>query len=622
MPTDYSSLHSLFSNIWGIIVMVLLFEGSIFVHELGHFLAAKRLGVRIVRFSLGFGPKVFGWTGKDGIEYRLSLLPLGGYVALPDLADLRELEGEPTPEAKEAAPIPYAHKMVILVAGAFFNILFAFVLGTLLWIVGLPSSSGAESNVLGYVLPEIPALGAEAPKPGPAYVAGLRPGDRILEVDGKVISDFRDFQMAIALGSGRAADGQPLAKIKFERAGAVQEVEVRPLLRETNTVTGDAIRQIGALPAEKLIVADIEENSPALAAGVALDDQLMQLDGQPVFSHDDFITRLNDHGTDPVKLTVLRGGKTQDITVQPARMPQTTPLAVISMEGGRDDQPTAKLDILPLFAQNSTVDRSSPTATAARLVVLHADGDEHHLGGLKVGDAIVEINGQKPTSVQEAVNALAATPAGQPARVLFFNPPNYSRTDVPVPFTASVKPSEQKVMIGVHFEDEKITAHPPPWQQFSAAVQQTFAMLSALVNPHSDVGVKMLSGPVGIGRQLQVFSMADIRLALWFTLMININLAILNLLPIPVLDGGHMLMATIAWLRGRSLPSQVIVTTQGLFLMCLMGLMLYVVFNDSMRWMGDNELDRKIIQEQNYHLKVNFPPAPAATSAPTPAPNP
>ncbi len=619
MATDISNLHSLFSNVWGIIVMVLLFEGSIFVHELGHYLAAKRVGARILRFSLGFGPKVFGWTGKDGIEYRLSLLPLGGYVAIPELADLRELEGEPTGEVKPAAKMPYLHVMMILVAGAFFNVLFAFLLGTILWVVGLPSSSAAESNVVGFVLPEIPAMGTSPAKPGPAYAAGLRPGDRILEVDGKSIGDFRDFQMAIALGAGRSAEGLPLAKIKFERAGAVQDVEVHPLLRETNTVTGDAIRQVGVSPAEKLNVAAIEENSPAQLAGLALDDQVTQLEGQPVYSRDDFIDRLNAHGTAPVKLTILRGGKTMEITIVPARMPQTTPLATVTVEGGRDGQPAAKLEILPLFAENSTVDRASPTAAAAKLVVLHADGEPNSIGGLQAGDTIVEINGQKPASVQEAVDALAATPAGQPARVQFFNPPNYSRTNIPIPFAVSVKPSEQKVMIGTQLIDEKITVHPPPWQQFSAAVHQTFAMLGALVNPHSDVGVKMLSGPVGIGRQLQEFTMADIRLALWFTLMININLAILNLLPIPVLDGGHMLMATIAWLRGRSLPSQVIVTTQGLFLMCLMGLMLYVVFNDSMRWMGDNDLDRKIIQEQNYHLKVNFPPAPTApASAPTP----
>jgi regulator of sigma E protease len=69
-----------FSSLWAIFLIVLFFGGSIFVHELGHFLAARRRGVKVERFSIGFGPKIFSWRGKDGVEYRLSWLPLGGYV--------------------------------------------------------------------------------------------------------------------------------------------------------------------------------------------------------------------------------------------------------------------------------------------------------------------------------------------------------------------------------------------------------------------------------------------------------------------------------------------------------------------------------------------------------------
>ena len=83
------------SSAWSVLMIALFFGGSIFIHELGHFWMAKKRGVKVDRFSIGFGPAIFKWTGKDGVEYRLSWLPLGGYVALPQLADMRGLEGEP-----------------------------------------------------------------------------------------------------------------------------------------------------------------------------------------------------------------------------------------------------------------------------------------------------------------------------------------------------------------------------------------------------------------------------------------------------------------------------------------------------------------------------------------------
>ena len=88
--TSYSEI---FSNTWAIILVLLFFGGSIFVHEFGHFLAAKARGLKVLRFSIGFGPKIFAWEGRDGCKYMVSLLPFGGYVALPQLADMGALEG-------------------------------------------------------------------------------------------------------------------------------------------------------------------------------------------------------------------------------------------------------------------------------------------------------------------------------------------------------------------------------------------------------------------------------------------------------------------------------------------------------------------------------------------------
>ena len=114
---------SLLDSARGIAVIVLFFGGSIFVHELGHFLAAKWRGLRVERFSIGFGPKVFGWTGKDGVDYRISLLPLGGYVAIPELADMELIEGKSSQNSEAdgvpAKKISYTDKVIVFAAGAF-----------------------------------------------------------------------------------------------------------------------------------------------------------------------------------------------------------------------------------------------------------------------------------------------------------------------------------------------------------------------------------------------------------------------------------------------------------------------------------------------------------------------
>ena len=134
-----------------ILLVVLFFGASIFVHEYGHYLAARWRKLRIERFSIGFGPRIFGWKDKSGVDWRVSLFPLGGYVALPQLADMRGVEGTPSEEAGRLPPLSYADKMIVAGAGAFFNILFALLLGTVGARIGdrdVPSAMTGRSLVV------------------------------------------------------------------------------------------------------------------------------------------------------------------------------------------------------------------------------------------------------------------------------------------------------------------------------------------------------------------------------------------------------------------------------------------------------------------------------------------
>src|SRR5690606_32527489 len=154
--------------------------------ELGHFWVAKKRGVKVERFSIGFGPAIFKWVGRDGVEYRLSWLPLGGYVALPQLADMRGLEGEPSADTASLPSPNYTTRMLVFGAGAFMNVVFAFALATILWKVGLPASADTQRAKIGHVLPEI-ELPDKTRVPSPAAEAGLLPGDTIVAIDDNAV---------------------------------------------------------------------------------------------------------------------------------------------------------------------------------------------------------------------------------------------------------------------------------------------------------------------------------------------------------------------------------------------------------------------------------------------------
>ncbi|MBW8781028.1 MAG: RIP metalloprotease RseP [Verrucomicrobia bacterium] len=460
-------LQSLLSNLWSVLLIVIFFGGSIFVHELGHFIAARRRGMVVERFSIGFGPKIFSWRGKDGVEYRLSWLPLGGYVALPQLADMRGIEGESTADVK-ALPAPtYATKMIVAGAGVVCNVIFAFVLACIVWIAGQPTTYSLNTTQIGEVLPTIkPVDGPEVRSP--ASEAGLQAGDIIKAVDGKSVNNWMSFTQTLATGSEREADGRRTALLTIERAGRLMDTVIHPRLSGE-----EGLRTIGVEPADDMSVAKVLPNSPAASANILSGDKLMAVDGQPVFQREALYKRLQASEGRPIVLEIERDSRLLQINLAPQ------------------------------------------------------------------------------------LRAIPGSPAGA-------------------------------YFIGVEYRNDLIVIHPSPFRQLFDDATSVWRVRGALFSPKSDVGFSKLSGPIGIARGFHSLAQVDIRLVLWFTILINVNLAILNLLPIPVLDGGHMLFATIAKLRGRALPAQLIATTQSVFMVLLFSLMMYVLYFDSRRWIRDS----------------------------------
>ena len=471
---------------------------TIFIHELGHFLAARNRGLVITRFSIGFGPKLFGWT-RNGVEYRLSAIPFGGYVALPQLSDMGRLEGNEDPQkAKSQDPedsksvwddfdddeveeepqpilpkITYTDKMIVSVMGAVFNIILAFALSAILWFFGYDVTDSQLTTQVGYVAETVerwnPLVEEGEEVTSPAKKAGLLPGDEILAVDGAPVDNFMDIQNRIITGKQQTAQGRRLLNLTILRNGKESKIEVYP------EVWGpEEIRVIGIGPKETFFIGELSADMPAEKAGLQVGDQPIRMNGQPLHSFSQLVDLLNRTDLNQsLTLTVRKGGE---------RGPEQS------------------------F-------RLSPV--------------------------------EKEILV-----------AGVPTA---------------------------RKLIGFRPDFKIVTTYPNPLTLIYSRVKDMYLTLTGLVSPASDVKLRNMSGPVGIVNHLSVFAKIGFKKLLWFVVFINVNLAILNLLPIPVLDGGHMLFATIEKLRGQPLPLAFLERAQMLFVALLFSFMLYVTFFDVQR---------------------------------------
>ncbi len=460
-------LQSLLSNVWSIFLVVLFFGGSIFVHELGHFLAARRRGAVVERFSIGFGPPIWSKRGKDGVDYRIAWFPLGGYVLLPQLADLGAVEGESTTDVSQLPPVSYPTKMLVFVAGAVFNILFAFLLACIVWLIGQPVSSDMVSTRIGYVARTLD-LPDGTKVPSPAAQAGLRVGDVIRRIDGTQVDGWSDIQNSLVLGSGRSASGERQVTFLLERGGQPLEIHITPRL------AGDEkIRRVGIGPGFELIVQGVAKDSVGEKAGFKAEDEILTFDGESMINDSTYRQHLEAALARTITATVRRHGQSVSLTIPPR--PGTKPGNLLGLT-------------------------------------------------LRTGYQIVHIS---------------------------------------------------------------------PFVQIADVARWTVRTLHSLISPSSDIGLNKMSGPVGIVRILHTAAEVGIRAVLMITILLNVNLAIFNLLPLPVLDGGQMLFATVARLRGRALPVNFIMTAQSVFFVLLLSMIAYVtIFSDVPRMVREYRADR------------------------------
>lgn len=281
------------------VALIVLFGLCIFVHELGHFLAARYFGMVVETFSLGFGPAI--WKKKvNGTTYKIAWFPLGGYVALPQL-DPSGMEGLQGSTEGEAEKLPYVHpwkRIVVCVAGPLGNVLFAIILALIVysWPV-LPENTSVPGTVIGSIDTN-----------SPAYSAGVKVGDEVAAVNGKQVRTWYEFNIETTLAGGKSNK----VELTLRSADGERTVEV-PLRIEK--MGGRFVA--GIHRGETCIVTAVEPGGAAEAAGLLTNDIVHAVDGVPVGGVEHFIDMIRTKADKKVLLLVERSNSKMELAVTP-----------------------------------------------------------------------------------------------------------------------------------------------------------------------------------------------------------------------------------------------------------------------------------------------------------------
>jgi regulator of sigma E protease len=263
----------------------------ILIHEFGHYAVAKLLGVRVEVFSIGFGKRLLGFR-KGDTDYRISAIPLGGYVKMSGENPMDERTGDPA----EFMSHSRWHRFLIAIAGPSMNILLAIFLLTTVYMVHYEYP----------VFRDKPAVIEGVKHDSPAARAGLQPGDRIVKVDGIENPTWEQLQPRVWL-----SPNQPLT-VSIQRGDQIFQKTIVP-----QPVTTSEVGSAGWFPEEPVIVDQVEPNTPAARAGINEGDRIVALDGQPLLSIEAMIDQLQQTKDTPVDLTVIRGSQTLSFRLSP-----------------------------------------------------------------------------------------------------------------------------------------------------------------------------------------------------------------------------------------------------------------------------------------------------------------
>ena len=456
---------------WSIIAFIVAIGVLVAVHEYGHFWVARRLGFKVLRFSIGFGNPIARFRGRapDYTEYWISSVPLGGYVKMLD-----EREA-PVPEADQARAFnrrPPPHRIAVLLAGPGFNFLFAIVAYWALFMVGVPGLA--------------PYIGAVEPG-SLADRSGLRAADIIEAVDGQPVETLERASLALVdrlLARGEVAltvrgeDGRQRAVLIDARGRVGELMEPEALFTRLGFDPGPVV------PTPPAEIGRVVDGQAADRAGLQAGDLITSIDGQPVADFAELAERVRARPGETVELAVQREGGSRTLAVQ------------IGESDGPDGQPVGALGI-------------------------------------------------------ESI----APPAEDMRRL---------------------------------FDELRVTQRYGPLESVGQAVDRTWEMTVTTLRMLGrmvvgDVSMRNISGPIAIAGYAGDSAQAGFESFVTFLAIVSISLGILNLLPIPILDGGQIVYQAAEWIKGSPVSERALVLGQQVGIVLMVLLMGFVFYNDLSR---------------------------------------
>lgn len=443
--------------LYTIFMFVLAIGILVAVHEFGHYWVARRLGVKVLKFSIGFGPSLYSWRrGRDDTEYAISAIPLGGYVKMLGERGDDDIPPEERHRAFDGKPV--AHRFAIVAAGPIFNLLFAVLAYAVVYGIGVPGLA----PVVGEVAPQ--SLAAQA---------GLQPGERIVAVDGNPVRSWQDLRMALV----DRAMGRETVSLRTEQGGQAQTHVLSFARLSKDALNANLVEEaVGLAPYMPVVVGELQDGSAAAKAGLQPGDRVLAVGGKPINTWSTFIDQIQQSPNRPLEFRVQRGERQLALTVVPAA------------QVAKDGKAVGRIGMVPapLPEHLQVLDRYGPLAAIGK-------------------------------GVKETINLSAMT------------------------------------------------------------LDMLWKMAKGLVSAEN------LGGPIAIAQFAGQSAHGGLVPFLAFLAMISISLGILNLLPIPVLDGGHLFFYLIEIVKGSPVSEAVMARAQQVGIFLLLLLMSFAFYNDITR---------------------------------------